>query len=190
MLEIVLASASPRRQELLRQVGVSFRVIPSTFDESVATPMAPVDLVEYLAVSKARDVARHQPGALVIGADTIVVIDGETLGKPRDRSDAIGMLQRLSGREHEVHTGLAVVTGERRELVSHESTSVRFRDLTLAQIERYVDSGEPMDKAGAYGIQERGAAIVSSVQGDYFTVVGLPICRLVQMLSQFGIEVL
>lgn len=189
-MEIVLASASPRRQELLRQVGVSFRVIPSGLDETVATPMAPGNLVEHLAVAKARDVARHQPGAIVIGADTIVVVDGEILGKPCDRADAIGMLQRLSGREHQVHTGLAVVVAGEQELVSHETTSVRFRDLTLAQIERYVDSGEPMDKAGAYGIQERGAAIVSSVQGDYFTVVGLPICRLVQMLSQVGVEVL
>jgi len=188
-LDIVLASASPRRQELLRQVGVSFRVIPSSVDETIQTPMAPIDLVEHLALSKARDVAQQHRAALVIGSDTIVVIDEEVLGKPRHRADAVKMLRQLSGRVHQVHTGLAVVAGD-RYLVSHETTDVRFRDLTLAQIERYVDSGEPMDKAGAYAIQGLGAAIVSSISGDYFTVVGLPICRLVVMLAQFGVEVL
>lgn len=187
-MEIVLASASPRRQELLRQVGVSFRVVPSQVDEQVSEPMQPGDLVEHLALSKARDVATREPGSLILGADTIVVVAGRVLGKPKDRSDAIGMLQALSGREHQVVTGVALVTAD-REVVSHEVTTVRFRPLDPGEIERYVDSGEPMDKAGAYGIQGRAAAMISAIEGDYFTVVGLPLCRTVSMLSQFGVNV-
>ncbi|HWI52285.1 MAG TPA: Maf family protein [Symbiobacteriaceae bacterium] len=188
-MDIVLASASPRRQELLRQVGVSFRVIPSQVDEQVDEPMQPAALVEYLALAKARDVAAREAGALVLGSDTIVVVDGRVLGKPKDRADAIAMLQQLSGRSHQVMTGVALVTAE-RELVGHEVTTVRFRTLAPGEIERYVDSGEPMDKAGAYGIQGRAAAMISAIEGDYFTVVGLPLCRTVSMLSQFGVTVL
>jgi septum formation protein len=188
-LEIVLASGSPRRQELLRQVGLSFRVIPSGVDEQVAEPLAPGALVEHLALAKARDVAAREPGALVLGADTIVVVDGRILGKPKDRADAIAMLQSLSGRSHQVMTGVALIGGG-RELVGHEETTVSFVPLTQRQIERYVDSGEPMDKAGAYGIQGRASAMINGIEGDYFTVVGLPLCRTAQMLSEFGIEVL
>lgn len=188
-MDIVLASASPRRQELLRQVGLSFRVVPSGIDEKVTSPMAPGGLVEYLAVSKATDVAAKVPGALVIGADTIVVVDGDVLGKPGSREEAIAMLERLAGREHQVMTGVALVQGARK-LVAHEKTAVRFGTLTRAQIERYVDSGEPMDKAGGYGIQGRAAAMIEAIHGDYSNVVGLPLHRTVRMLSQFGVEVL
>lgn len=188
-MDIVLASASPRRQELLRQVGLAFRVIPSNVSEEVADPLTPGELVEHLALIKAADVAAREPGALVIGADTIVVVDGAVLGKPKDRADAIAMLERLSGREHQVMTGVALLYGNRR-LVSHEETSVRFVPLTRAQIERYVDTGEPMDKAGAYGIQGRASAMISGIEGDYFNVVGLPLCRTVRMLSQLGVNVL
>jgi septum formation protein len=188
-LEIVLASGSPRRQELLRQVGLSFRVIPSGVDEQVSEPLAPGALVEHLALAKARDVAAREPGALVLGADTIVVVDGRILGKPKDRADAIAMLQSLSGRSHQVMTGVALIGGG-RELVGHEETTVSFVPLTQGQIERYVDSGEPMDKAGAYGIQGRASAMISGIEGDYFTVVGLPLCATCHMLSEFGIEVL
>lgn len=188
-MQIVLASASPRRQELLRQVGVSFVVEPSNVNEEVSEPMAPAQLVEHLALSKAREVAARRPGAIVLGADTIVVVDGQVLGKPANRADAIAMLERLAGREHQVMTGVALVQNK-REAVSHEETVVRFGPLTREQIERYVDSGEPMDKAGAYGIQGRAAAMIHAIAGDYFTVVGLPLYRTVQMLSQFGVQVL
>jgi septum formation protein len=188
-LDIVLASASPRRQELLRQVGLTFRIIPSMVDERVTTPMTPAELVEYLALSKARDVASRVPDALVIGADTIVVVDGQVLGKPKDRADAIGMLQRLSGRTHQVLTGVALVQGD-RQMVAHEVTQVHFRPLEQGEIERYVDSGEPMDKAGAYAIQGRASAMIRGIEGDYFNVVGLPLCRTVQMLAAFGVTVL
>jgi septum formation protein len=188
-LEIILASASPRRQELLRKVGLSFRVSPSQVEERVEVPMNPAQLVEHLASIKARDVAERHPGALVLGADTIVVIDGQVLGKPRDQADAIRMLEMLSGRSHQVMTGVAIVAGG-RELVAHEVTAVHFRRLSREEIERYVDSGEPMDKAGAYGIQGRAAAMIQGIEGDYYNVVGLPLCRTVQMLSSFGVTVL
>ncbi|HYG57432.1 MAG TPA: Maf family protein [Symbiobacteriaceae bacterium] len=188
-VEIVLASASPRRQELLRQVGIAFRVRPSNVDEQVSEPMAPYQLVEHLALIKARDVAAHTPGAIVLGADTIVVVDGRVLNKPKDRDDALAMLELLSGRSHQVMTGVAVVTPG-GEQVAHEVTDVHFMPLTRGQIERYVDSGEPMDKAGAYGIQGRASAMIHAIQGDYFTVVGLPLCRTVQMLAAAGVDVL
>lgn len=188
-MEIVLASASPRRQEILRQVGVAFTVIPSGVDEQIDSALSPGDLVESLALAKAEDVARRHPDRLVLGADTVVVLDGQVLGKPRDRQEAISMLERLSGRDHQVFTGVAVV-GQGRRQVEHEATLVRFRALTRAELERYVDSGEPMDKAGAYAVQGLGALLVSGVFGDYFSVVGLPICRTVRILSEFGVEVL
>lgn len=188
-MHIVLASASPRRQELLKQVGVSFVVVPSNVAEEVPEPVSPAALVEQLSLMKAHEVARKYPDEIVIGADTIVVVDNQVLGKPRDRNDAIDMLERLSGREHQVMTGVALVKGD-RQLVGHEETTVRFNALERAQIERYVDSGEPMDKAGAYGIQGRAGGFISGIQGDYFNVVGLPLSRTVRMLSHFGIEVL
>ncbi|MDF2627254.1 MAG: maf [Symbiobacteriaceae bacterium] len=188
-MDIVLASASPRRQELLRQIGVTFRVVPSQVDEQVSEPMKPGELVEHLALAKASDVAAREGEALVIGSDTIVVVDDRILGKPQDRADAIAMLQSLSGRSHQVMTGIALVKGD-RQLVGHEVTTVQFRPLEQGEIERYVDSGEPMDKAGAYGIQGRAGAMISAIAGDYFTVVGLPLSRTVQMLAHFGVHAL
>lgn len=184
-MQIVLASSSPRRQELLRQVGIPFEVDAPEVDEHVLEPLPPASLVEQLALRKARTVARRHPGRIVLGADTIVVVDGEVLGKPADRADAAAMLERLSGRSHQVLTGVAVVRGD-RELVEHEETVVRFGPLTREQVEWYVATGEPMDKAGAYGIQGRAAALISAISGDYYNVVGLPLYRTVQMLSQFG----
>lgn len=188
-MHIVLASASPRRQELLRQIGLTFEVIPSHVNEDVNTPMEPGELVEHLALIKAAEVAAKVPGALVLGADTIVVVDGTVLGKPRDRADAVAMLRALSGRSHQVMTGVALIMGERR-LVSHEETTVHFAPLTPAQMERYADSGEPMDKAGGYGIQGRASAMIRGIEGDYFNVVGLPLHRTATMLAELGVTVL
>jgi len=188
-VQIILASASPRRQELLRQVGVSFRIVPSSVDETVTEIMLPGHYVEHLAVSKATAVATLHPGNLVIGADTTVVLDGDLLNKPANRTEAILMLERLSGRGHDVYTGIAIVRNGQIE-VSHERTTVHFRELSRSEIERYVDTSEPMDKAGAYAIQGLGAVLVKSIEGDYFNVVGLPICRLAQMLSSFGVTIL
>ncbi|OTA41184.1 MAG: septum formation inhibitor Maf [Symbiobacterium thermophilum] len=185
MQQLILASSSPRRQELLRQLGIPFVVEAPEVDEHAVHAGSPAELVERLALRKARAVAARHPGALVLGADTIVVVDGEILGKPADRAEAEAMLRRLSGRAHQVLTGVALVR-DGEELVAHEETVVRFAPLSREQIQWYLDTGEPMDKAGAYGIQGRAAALIPSISGDYYNVVGLPLHRTVQMLTQFG----
>jgi len=187
---IVLASASPRRRELLSLVFGSFSVIPSEFDEStVPSELAPAEHVVHSALMKARDVATAHSEALVIGADTIVVIDGNILGKPANSADAAHMLKKLSGKTHQVHTGVAVVQGS-MERSGAGCTDVTFRDLSPETISRYVATGEPMDKAGAYAIQGKGAVLIKSIRGCYPNVVGLPLYLLTILLADFGIEVL
>lgn len=184
-MNLILASSSPRRQELLRQIGLQFRVVPSEIDENLPLCDA-ANLVTALARSKAGDVAARFPEALVLGADTVVSVDGAILGKPSGPDEAVDMLGRLSGRAHDVYTGLALVhAASGRSAVGHEHTVVRFRKLTDTEIAGYVKSGEPLDKAGAYGIQGRAAVFVSCIEGCYFNVVGLPLSRLWLMLHQF-----
>ena len=190
-MSIILASQSPRRRQLLEQIGLDhFIVRPARGEEVMGPALSPAQLVEELSRQKAREVAgASDPGDLVIAADTVVAIDGRVLGKPHDREEACAMLSALSGREHTVYTGVTVCRDDRM-LTQHEATQVRFRSLSPREIQAYVDSGEPMDKAGAYGVQELGALLVEGIRGDYFNVVGLPLCRLGQMLSQFGVELL
>ena len=190
-MSIILASQSPRRRQLLGQIGLDhFIVRPARGEEVMDPALSPAQLVEELSRQKAREVAgASDPGDLVIAADTVVAIDGRVLGKPHDREEACAMLSALSGREHTVYTGVTVCRDDRM-LIQHEATQVRFRPLSPREIRAYVDSGEPMDKAGAYGVQELGALLVEGIRGDYFNVVGLPLCRLGQMLSQFGVELL
>ena len=190
-MSIILASQSPRRRQLLGQIGLDhFIVRPARGEEVMDPALSPAQLVEELSRQKAREVAgASDPGDLVIAADTVVAIDGRVLGKPHDREEACAMLSALSGREHTVYTGVTVCRDDRM-LTQHEATQVRFRTLSPREIQAYVDSGEPMDKAGAYGVQELGALLVEGIRGDYFNVVGLPLCRLGQMLSQFGVELL
>ncbi len=177
---LVLASASPRRRELLPLLGHDFTVVPAQVDETPPDGIEPSALVLHLAMEKAVAVAHEHPGALVLGADTIVVLGGEILGKPTDAADARSMLRRLSGKRHTVLTGIALVhtdTGRRES--AHEAVDVTFGDLTDTAIAAYVASGSPMDKAGAYGIQDdRGALFVRRIEGDYYAVVGLPLYRL------------
>jgi septum formation protein len=181
---VVLASASPRRRELLALVGIAHEVRPANIDESYKTGETPSEHAERLAREKA--LAVHEHGTVTIGSDTIVVIDGEVLGKPRDRAHAMDMLRRLSGRTHVVMTGVAASWNGR--LVSDlVQVDVTFNTLSAGDIERYVETGEPMDKAGAYGIQGYGATIVERVEGDYFAVMGLPLNRLVQLLRELGL---
>ncbi|MEA4883096.1 MAG: Maf family protein [Clostridia bacterium] len=188
---LVLASASPRRKELLREIGMEFDVIASHVDEEQIRESDPGDLVMSLAHAKAADVASEVGRGLVVGADTIVVIDGTVLGKPADRYDAARMLRLLAGREHQVYSGVSVVdAASRRSLTEYECTDVRIRPLSEETICRYVETGEPMDKAGAYAIQGIGALIVEGICGDYSCVVGLPLGRLALMLSHFGLSVL
>jgi septum formation protein len=180
---LVLASASPRRAEILRAVGWDFEVAPANIDESLRAGETPVAYVERLAREKA-EAAGERLFGLVLGADTVVVIDGEILGKPRDEGEARRMLASLRGRRHEVLTGVALVRAEdSRAVVAHERTRVRFAEMSDAEIEWYVATGEPADKAGAYAVQGRAALFVASIEGDYWNVVGLPV-RLVYELAR------
>jgi septum formation protein len=187
-IPIVLASSSPRRQWILRQIGIPFIVMPSRVDEEVGLQEKPLELVRSVAVEKARDVARRLVEGIVVGADTVVVCGEGVLGKPRDQEDAAAMLASLSGRAHQVHTGLAVLdVASGRELVEVETTVVHFRRITRSEIDRYVLTGEPLDKAGAYGIQGMGALFVDRIEGCFYNVVGLPVARLYAMLREFGL---
>lgn len=194
---LVLASTSPRRQELLGLLGLPFEVIGSLYDESVISPdgMPPADYVTRLAQGKASEVAGRLDAdalvigadALVVGADTTVVLDGQFLNKPTGPDDAASMLRRLSGRTHEVYTGLCVIRGQTL-LTNYAVTEVTFAALTDETIAAYVATGEPLDKAGAYGIQGKALSFIPSISGDYFNVVGLPLYLLGQMLAQFSIN--
>jgi septum formation protein len=182
---IVLASQSPRRAELIARLGLEFDIEPADIDESYRPGEDPPAHAERLAREKAQVIARTHPHALVVGSDTIVVIDGDVLGKPKDRAQAVEMLMRLSGRDHEVCTGIAVALGGRVES-GIERVRVSFRALDAHAAEQYVATGEPMDKAGAYGIQGFGSAIVEGIEGDYFAVMGLPVVRMLALVERFG----
>ena len=184
---VILASQSPRRRELLSLVGIAHVVSPADIDESVMPGELPVPHCERLARAKAHVLAERHPNAVVIAADTIVVLDGEILGKPRDAADARAMIARLSGRTHTVFTAMAVARGGQTESAVEE-VAVTFRALSAVDIADYVATGEPMDKAGAYGIQGFGATIVERVDGDYFSVMGLGLRRLVSLLERLGLR--
>ena len=188
-MEFILASGSPRRRQLLEQIGIrSFAVRPTDADVPLPAGIAPGAAVELLSVRKGEAArATADPDALILAADTVVALDGAILGKPHSREEAVSMLTILSGRTHQVYTGVTLLRGE-AEHTEHEVTSVTFRPLTAAEIDAYVSSGEPMDKAGAYGIQGLGALLVERLEGDYFNVMGLPLCRLGRMLSRFGLD--
>jgi septum formation protein len=182
---VILASASPRRRELLTLIGIVHEVEPADIDESLLPGEKPAAHAERLARTKAHTIAERRPDAVVIAADTIVVVDGDVLGKPRDKAAAHAMLKRLSGRTHTVLTAIAVARAARTESAV-ESVDVTFRALSDAEIDSYIATGEPMDKAGAYGIQGYGATIVERVDGDYFSVMGLGLRRLVDLLDRVG----
>ena len=184
MKKIILASASPRRKELLTTAGVEFEVLVSEADETVPEGTAPKDAAIMTAEKKALAVAENSRDSVVIGADTIVVIDGIILGKPKDEADAADMLRTLSGREHDVITGVCITDGEKTEKFAQVSR-VRFYSLTDEEIADYIATKEPMDKAGSYGIQGRGCVLVESIEGDYFNIVGLPVAATVRALKAF-----
>lgn len=190
-MKLILASASPRRREILTNAGYTFCVRPAELEEHLDAAL-PVDhAVEALAVQKAAYIARSAAeDEIVLAADTIVVRDGAILGKPKDKADAFSMLRSLSGREHTVYTGVCIALpgeGGKREAFSCAS-AVRFYPLSDAEIRSYIATGEPMDKAGAYGIQGCGCLLVEGIEGDYFNVMGLPIAQTARHLSQYGVR--
>lgn len=190
-MEIILASQSPRRKELLERMGIrSFTVMDSGVDEHEEELLPPEELVCRLSERKAEAAARHAPaGAVVIAADTVVSLDGAILGKPADKLEAFRMLSTLSGVRHQVYTGVTVMRDGEKQ-IEHETTDVTFRELSEEEIEHYLATGEPMDKAGAYGIQGYGALLVERIEGDYYNVMGLPVCRLGQMLRRVDVDCL
>ena len=186
-MNVILASQSPRRRELLGLAGLDFTVRVADIDESMDPKAAPFDEVARVSRLKALAVSRD-PGDVVIAADTIVVCEGKVLGKPRDEEDAFRILSLLSGRHHEVMTGMTVVKDD--EIITHtEVTKIHFRDLHPDEIRAYIASGEPMDKAGAYGIQGGAALFADEMVGDYYNVMGLPVCRLAMILRSLGLPI-
>lgn len=188
-MDIILASGSPRRKELLTQMGLSFTILPAEIEEVVEPGLTPGEVVISLSRQKAEAVAARHPDDLVIAADTVVVFDGRILGKPHSREEAKEMLSALSGKAHHVCTGFTLQKGSQTES-GREESEVWFRELTEDEIDRYIATGEPMDKAGAYGIQGFGALLVRGIRGDYFNVMGLPVCRLGMALKNYGIHCL
>ena len=184
---IVLASASPRRHELLLQLGVEHQVLPVDVDEVCLSLESANECVQRLALEKARAALEHVPQARVIGSDTMVIINGKTLGKPRDRAHGLQMLEWLSGQEHEVMTAVSIVS-EHRELSCIQRSKVRFRQLSPAEIEAYWETGEPCDKAGGYAIQGRAAQFIEYLQGSFSGVMGLPLYETAKLLREFGIN--
>jgi septum formation protein len=186
-VKVVLASGSPRRRQLLELIGIEHEVSPSNIDETIRPRETPRRHAERLAREKASAVASREPQRITVAADTIVVVNRKVLGKPRDEDDARRMLSMLSGREHTVITAVAVARG-RKLRSAVEEVRVKFRRLRDDEIDAYIATGEPMDKAGAYGIQGFGATIVECVNGDYFAVMGLPLARLVTLLRDLGVR--
>mgnify|MGYP003292047303 CR=1 FL=1 len=191
-MELILASKSPRRSQLLKEAGFDFTVAPSEFDETTVSLEVPAHAVEELALGKARDSYGRLPSitklnSVVLGADTVVVCDGKVLLKPTDEDEARRMLRELSGRVHQVYTGIAFVSA-RDVYANVVKTDVEFYDLTDEEIDEYVQSGEPLDKAGAYGIQGRGSTFVKRIDGDFYSVVGLPLAPVVRYLKDCGVR--
>lgn len=189
MHPIILASSSPRRKEILAMTGLTFDIVPSGYEEDNSLPLPPAELVAQLALGKAQWVAQRHPDALVIGADTLIAMDGNVYGKPRDKEDLIATLKKFSGRSHSVFSGIALVKKDHVVAESVE-TKVFFRALGNDEITRYAETNEWQDKAGGYGIQATGALFIEKIEGDYFNVVGLPLCQLGQRLRELGIKLL
>ena len=188
-MDLILASGSPRRRELLAHFGVPFTVIPAAGPEVAPAGLNAGETAMALSRAKAAEIAEDHPGSAVIGADTVVEVDARLLGKPHDEADAARMLRLLSGRDHSVYTGVTVM-GNGKTVSGVEQTKVFFRPVTDREIEAYIATGEPMDKAGAYGYQGLASLFVEKIEGDYFNVVGLPLCRLGQMLAELGVTLL
>ena len=186
--KIILASASPRRRYLLKQAGLDFSVVPSRFNENSLAMSTPESYVRQLAEHKAKDVSQRHPDSWVIGADTIVLIQDTILGKPNSRAEAYGMLKKLGGNTHQVLTGYCICCQTKGRIFSDTvKTDVQFKSLSEKEIEWYIQTGEPFDKAGAYAIQGLGTFLVKSINGSYTSVVGLPVCEVIEFLIKEGV---
>lgn len=191
MRRIILASTSPRRKQLLKQLGIEFEVVPSEVVEKFNPRLKPRHQVEELALQKAESVAAKYEDAIIIGADTVVALGDEVIGKPTDENDAKRMLKKLRGRQHSIVTGFVLIdTAAKRTLIKSVETKVWFRKLTPKEIANYIEKEKPFDKAGAYAIQDLGALFVEKIEGDYFGAVGLPLYTLAKELNKLGIEIL
>ena len=187
-MKLILASKSPRRVEILHNIGAEFEIIPANTDESVEDGTPVSDAVMEISKRKALCVLENHKDAFIISADTVVTTDGEIIGKPKDKNHAFRILKSLSGKSHTVLTGFTLCTKD-KVYCSYVSTEVDFKELTDDEIYRYIESGEPMDKAGAYGIQEKGSVFVTGIRGDYFNVMGLPVCKITELAKkEFGIN--
>lgn len=190
-VKLILGSASPRRIELLKMLGCKFQVIPSQIEEKINSSLSPIQNIKNLSRLKALDVASKISNGIIIAADTDVIFDKKILGKPKNKKEAKEMLKKLSGKEHQVITGITVVDAKTK-IIKQDAviTKVKFRKLNQNLIEKYVKSEEVLDKAGAYAIQEKGSLLTESIKGDYFNVVGLPLGTLNQLLEEFGISLI
>lgn len=184
-MNIILASASPRRKEILENTNVKFDVVKSEIDEVILDQELPSQVVMRLAFEKCMDIAHRYEDDLVIGADTVVVLDDIILGKPKDKDDATSMIKKLSGKTHQVITGISLINlNANKKIIDYVVSNVKFKDLSEEDIKDYIQTNESLDKAGAYGIQGYGALLVEEIQGDYFNIVGLPISRLSDLLKE------
>jgi len=191
MKKIILASSSPRRKEILLKTGLSFEIQESNYEEDMSLPMSPEDLSEYLSLGKAKSVADKNSDAIVIAADTFIVYDNNCLGKPKTELLAREMLNMLNGKENDIITGVTIIDTTNNHIVSfHETTKVFMKQMSSETIEAYIDTGEPLERAGGYSLQEKGAILVEKIDGDFFNAMGLPLSRLVEELKDFGINIL
>lgn len=183
-MNLILASTSPRRKELLSLITPNFKIVPSGADETIDTVCCAHEIAMHLALKKAKQVSLAYPNDCVIGADTIVVLNNQIIGKPKNKQEAKQILRSLSGKTHQVFTGVAI-SSQGKEDIFYEETAVTFKELTDLEIDAYIQTTQPMDKAGAYGIQDKGALFVSGIMGDYYNVMGLPICKLNSKLAYY-----
>ena len=191
MKRIILASASPRREELLEKIGLKFEVEPSNYAEDMRSELSPDELAKSISLEKAKVVASKHKNAIVIAADTFIVFRGKIMGKPNTEAEAIKMLMTLRGKSHSVITGFTILDTDRNKVLTKSvETIIHIKNLTPEEIDAYVKSKEPLDKAGAYAIQGLGSVIVERIEGDYFNVMGLPLSALAESLKEFGVRIL
>lgn len=189
MKKIILASSSPRRKKLLEKIGLKFKIVPSSLNEEVEQNLTPAKLVKSLSLQKAKDIAKREKNAIIIAADTMVFLGDEIIGKPKNKTHARQILKSLSGKFHFIITGFTIInSADNKTITRSVKTTVYMKKMTNQEIDDYIKTEEPLDKAGAYGIQGLGGKFIAKIKGDYFNVVGLPLPALIKSLKKFGIH--